>query len=557
MRHRQDGPDGGFSMVEIIVAIALMGVLAAAAVPLYITALRASVVAKTETAAKNLSQLRVEEMRNMPFRVAYDPAVTTSVDLLDIYYPNLTPAGGVTSAGLVTTGARNQGEPSGTFYRTRFTESIGGTDFTQYVATQFRAPGTLLPIAPAAGYDTDSLNDQAPSMIVGATVITTWQVGALTKRSVVFTEIGDVPPATALLTLQGRATALRVASTLLAPEKTDLVYEAGVVNLDGAVSAAPSAAVSATGASASLTPGSRITGATSSGSAPADGSKPAVTASTANLSLGGNVVVRLPRSDVEAYTYSSSANEPKIASSVTPVRAGSYGTADMSFTNRPNLADAALGLDDDDPVVFQPFNGGSLHARASGWANTTSGASHLGQVGLSARSDIVSVLKTSFASQGLVQMQLLSSSLGCTASATAPSATPAYTGQVRLWTYTPNDPANPVAGGVSAWGPWIPLSGTQATDPLATVNLTVGPGGTMVGVSGGRVVYLGEYLTSLSSQTADTLAGGSTVRPNGRGIEGSLPPMIGLTTVPLRAGEDLSSVNVELGRFSCVAEDLR
>jgi hypothetical protein len=31
-------------------------------------------------------------MRNMPFRIAYDPTITTSVDMLDIYYPNLTAA---------------------------------------------------------------------------------------------------------------------------------------------------------------------------------------------------------------------------------------------------------------------------------------------------------------------------------------------------------------------------------------------------------------------------------------------------------------------------------
>lgn len=544
-------------MVEILVAITLMAILAAAAVPLYITALRASVVAKADTAAKNLSQLRVEEMRNMPFRVAYDPAVTTSVDLLDIYFPNLTPASGTTSQGLVTTGARNQGEPAGPFYRTKFVESIGGKDYTQHVATQFRAPGTLSPVTPAAGYDTRSLNDQAPSTIVGVTVITTWNVGALAKRSVVFTEIGDVPPASALLTLQGRATALRVASTMLLPEKTDLVYEAGVVNIDGAVAAAPSAAVSATGATASLTPGARVTGATSSGSAPADGSRSAVTSSSSSLSAGSDLVVRLPRSDVGPYSFSSSANEPKIASLASPVVAGSYGSADMTFTNRPNLPDSALGLDDDEAVVFQPFNSASLHARTTGWASTTSGSGHLGQVGLSASSDVVSILKTGYAPEGLVQVQLLSSSLDCSATATSPTATPSYTGRVRLWTFTPNDPSNPTAGGVSAWGPWISVTSAQTTDPLAAINLTTGPGGTIVRVNNGRVVYLGEYVRSMASQTSGSLAAGSTLRPNGRGIETSLPAVIGLTTVPLRTNEELSSVNVELGRFSCVAENLR
>ncbi len=110
---RGPSADRGFSMIEILVAISLLGLLSAAIVPLLITGLRASVVAKLDTGAKNLSQQRFELMRNLPFRIAYDPAVTTGVDMLDTYFPNVAaPSGGVNTSGYVTTQARRTGEPS-------------------------------------------------------------------------------------------------------------------------------------------------------------------------------------------------------------------------------------------------------------------------------------------------------------------------------------------------------------------------------------------------------------------------------------------------------------
>ena len=184
---RREGTERGFSMVEILVAISLMGLLSAAIVPMLITGLRASVVAKLDTGAKNLSQQRLELMRNLPFRIAYDPAITTGVDLLDTYFPNLTaPAGGVNTAGYVTTQARRTGEPStGPFYRSTFSVTLGSTPYTQYVATQFLNPEVTpkAPVTPPAGYSTTSTGaDKAPSTLVGVTVVAEWVYGTESKR---------------------------------------------------------------------------------------------------------------------------------------------------------------------------------------------------------------------------------------------------------------------------------------------------------------------------------------------------------------------------------------
>jgi len=203
-------------MVEVLVAIVLFAILSTAAVPLLITSLRASVVTKLDTGAKNLTQQRFDLMRNMPFRIAYDPLVVTSRDILDQYYPNLVaPAGGVETKGFVTTQARREGEPaSGPFYRSKFTPTLGSTTYTQWVAVQFLSPTTKVPVAPASPYNAFSLNDLAPSTLLGVTVITEWKIRNQSKRYTVYSQIGDVAPATPLLALEGRVTALKVSSTL-------------------------------------------------------------------------------------------------------------------------------------------------------------------------------------------------------------------------------------------------------------------------------------------------------------------------------------------------------
>ena len=278
LRPRRDS-EGGFSLIEILVAITLLGLLGTAIVPLLITGLRASVVAKLDTGAKNLSQQRFELMRNLPFRIAYDAAITTGVDMLDTYYPNLVaPTGGFTTPGYVTTQPRRTGEPAnGPFYRSKFVQTLGATTYTEYVATQFLTPATTPKVAvtPPAGYTTTPTlagqTDKAPSTLVGVTVITEWVYGTKSKRYTVYTEISDVAPGPPLVTLQARATALRISSTVgLGVDQTDLLLESGLINLDGGLSSGPTAAATATGGLASSTPGVRVGGASSSKSAPPD-----------------------------------------------------------------------------------------------------------------------------------------------------------------------------------------------------------------------------------------------------------------------------------------------
>jgi hypothetical protein len=126
---------------------------------------------------------------------------------------------------------------------------------------------------------------------------------------------------------------------------------------------------------------------------------------------------------------------------------------------------------------------------------------------------------------------------------------------IRFRTYTPSA-ADPSVG-TYAWSSWTNLNQAQTTDPLAGVNLTPGAGGVAVGYNNGRLLYLGEYVQNLSSQTASTLSAGRVLSTDGNRVEAKPTAMVNLTTVPLRQDEDLSSVTVALGVLSCVAEDNR
>jgi prepilin-type N-terminal cleavage/methylation domain-containing protein len=538
--------EAGFTVIEILVAMVLFALLATAAVPLLITSLRASVVTKLDTGAKNLTQQRFDLMRNMPFRIAYDPLVVTSRDILDQYYPDLVaPSGGVETKGYVTTQARRDGEPTtGPFYRTKFTPTLGSTTYTQWVAVQFLTPKTKVPIAPTVPYDAFSLNDLAPSTLLGVTVITEWKIRDQSKRYTVYSQIGDVAPAAPLLSLQGRVTALKVSSTLGSGTTSDLLLEAGIVNLDGGIASATTAAVSAQGARASITPGAHLDGARQVAQAPPDVAAGSVGDNGGVLFNGSDPVAQIPRTDAANVSAKTAGGLPSVATSASPATASAYGSADLWFSNRPNLADSALGLSESTFVVRQPSSTGTtVQARATAFAASTQGASHSGAVSMSAATDWLRVLPTSFAPDGLVQLRLTSSTLGCSSTGAAVASTPAYTASVLLRRWD---------GSSASWIAFS-TSSTQTSDPLASVDLATWP----VGQNNGRTVYLGEYLTSLSSQTATSLTAANTATNGGRGTDTRISAMVGLTTVPLRSGEDLSNVNVQLGVMTCGAEDNR
>jgi len=229
------GGDAGFTLIEVIVSLTVFAVVASAAAGMIITGLRTSLVTRLDTGAKNLSQERLEIMRNLPFHIDRDPAATApdSSDLLDIYYRNTTAAANTTSNGYVaacgaqtaTCTGRGAWDPaSGSFYRVVFNPVPGYPKYKQYVTTQF-LNDQRVPLAPGT-YDSQTSGiDAGPSQFVGVTVTTYWSVGTLTKSFQLQTLISAGRPGAAQVTGQGRAAAVKLTGGLASspPDRKSVV----------------------------------------------------------------------------------------------------------------------------------------------------------------------------------------------------------------------------------------------------------------------------------------------------------------------------------------------
>src|SRR6476620_11720163 len=96
--------DEGFTRLEIIVAIGIIGVVMTAMLPQLIGGLRSTQTARLVSQAKGVAQGEIDHMRNLPWHVAPDNGTAEHkyYDLFDTYYPGLAaPAGsvGCTSGG--------------------------------------------------------------------------------------------------------------------------------------------------------------------------------------------------------------------------------------------------------------------------------------------------------------------------------------------------------------------------------------------------------------------------------------------------------------------------
>src|SRR5947209_7295025 len=89
-----------------MVAIVLLGIAAAAIVPLLVTASAAAGQTRVSTQAKNLAQQRLEAMRDLQFHV--DRQNGPYVDLLYIYYTNLSTTATSRTRGAITASGQTE-----------------------------------------------------------------------------------------------------------------------------------------------------------------------------------------------------------------------------------------------------------------------------------------------------------------------------------------------------------------------------------------------------------------------------------------------------------------
>jgi prepilin-type N-terminal cleavage/methylation domain-containing protein len=544
--------DAGFSLVEVLVAITLLGIVAAAVLPMLLIGARASTIVRFETRGKNLGQERIELMRQLPYQI--DRQNGPFVDLLDNYYPNLSAAAG-TGAGWVssTSTARLPGEPAtGAFYRVVFNPVPGNPEYRQTVASQF-LNNTRSPVADSvfSTYDSQVVGrDNAPSLFLGVTVITSWTVGGSDKRLNLFTQIADEGRVDSLIASQARATALRVESA--APDGTALSATAGSVSADGQLADGSYASVRGEAGRADRGGTSPVFAAVREALSPAGTTSGTGTESAVTTDGSDCGYAAFGRSAIANGTASTSGGLPKVpgtvGSAVTPAAetsaallanpGGSCGA--FWFTNLSDSYDPNLRLRTDRPLVRVTggTSGSNEIVRGRGWLNASPDTASTPFVvaGASAvTEEAVQLLPTTFVADdgGLIQVKLVSSSLGCRATG-SPSGS--YRVIISYW--------NGTSRSVLVDSSWS--SSSPTADPLAGIDLTT----KLVYDDGaGTRRFLSDYITSWA--LASEITEGAT-----SGVA-NIDAVLRMTTKPVRFSDPTSSLGIRFGSLSCVAADNR
>lgn len=168
-RRRRSREDGGFSLIEIVVAMGLLMVVLTASLPMMLSMLRSTVTTKMNTQGKNLAQERLEQLRDVRFHV--DRQNGPFLDLLDLYFTNAKSSGTPTTitsgAGTLTGRYLASGTSNGIaapLYEVSTGNLPGAGQFSQVVLAQFLgANGAVLPASQYQDlYDSQLVGSDAP-----------------------------------------------------------------------------------------------------------------------------------------------------------------------------------------------------------------------------------------------------------------------------------------------------------------------------------------------------------------------------------------------------------
>jgi type II secretory pathway pseudopilin PulG len=577
--------EDGFTLIEVVIAFALLVVLMVSALPVFIKMLQATAVTKAHTQAKNLAQERLDQMRDLRFHV--DRQNGPFLDLLDIYYTNANSARPVTTVAAgsgtltgqyVVTAAAAGGEPAAPFYRVTTGAIPGATGFSQTIDTQFlSADGSAVPAARFQDvYDSQVVGrDQSPSLMVGVTVITTWTYAGRVKTFRTYTRVTDGRPQAPVIQSQGRAVALDITSN--GADTSTLELQAGLAKVDGAQSSGSSVSSYVTGALATRTGTAPVSGKVSQFALPSTAAT--TTGSGLEQQAGGSCSWwGFGKTDTSNVTGDVSAGLPKAPANVdaaTPFNTASgYITANsgggcglLSYDNTAGGGIARAGIT---PVGFEmgatPYvrvndvtggNAASITGKGYVTSNplptspqqTKAGAA----VGMVAGVTLFpnnpeSTFNSILGTKGLVGAILDQGSVDCVSGTSGVDGTIVgkYTLRVFWWGKGPADaaarwhlarwtydssvnvaPVPTVGAGYDTWDP----TNTYLNNGLQLSSLVQGPATPSVVKSGAN-----------------------------NGLRGFPTGIFTLTTAPTLLNESspgFSAINVQLGQLSCVADDQR
>ena len=571
--------DGGFTLVEIIVALGILLTVVVALLPQIVVGVRATGTARLVTQAKGVAQGQLERMRNLPFHIA--PEAGNFVDVLDFYYRNRSapalapacttggrfnaPAAGWAGYVSATSAARCSYEPSsGAFFRSIdvVAPTAGSVGFTVVTDVQFLSGATPpAPVSPVAGYDTGVTGKDTPaSSQIGVTVSVLYADRGTVHPVSTYTQISARLPSATRLRASADVTTLDVGS--VTADAVPLSLSAGVVHLSGSVTYASTVAANLASTTASLGTGEGAGGAARTTTAPPSASTTGSSAPAGELPAAGCSYACWGASQVGPLSVSASNGLPLAGSALAPAQSlvTSNEHAAISFGNSSAATAYRTGLKLTPPLLrLDPLgapapsalsgcavgaSGTPAYVAGSGYLRTTPATDPVSPLTVEAcavaRASAVEVLPTEFAPDGIVRLELTRASARCqvTGSAHTPGTSLDYQAVVKYWDGSAYVTAATVVPG-------------QTADPLDSLPLTTA-------VGGGRT--LGDYIASWSSLTAGKIDRTSAVGT----ARVKLPGVVTLTTQPLRPdanaadGLDATSVmSVALGALSCSAEDAR
>jgi hypothetical protein len=203
---------------------------------------------------------------------------------------------------------------------------------------------------------------------------------------------------------------------------------------------------------------------------------------------------------------------------------------------------------------------GSDSAVTTGYLSSTKGTAHKVVAGMSANSGTVVLLPTTFAPDGVLQVQLVSSSVTCESNGVTPAVSGAYSANVRYLSYTPATIKNGVFTPASYAYKTITV-GTSSSVKLTEALLSTVQVG--VALDGVTPLMLGDYIGSWSSRDS-VAASGQTLKHS---VQLDVAGLVSVETVPTRRNTDIadqtkqldptSTIGLQLGSISCTAEDIR
>lgn len=576
MRTRRTRLDAGFTLVEVMVAMILFGLAAAATTPLLIKAIDASQTSKLSTQAKNLLQLRIESMRNLPFHVA--TSAGPYIDLLDTYFRDATGTGANTACS-----SRAYTSATSTYTCSRTSLAVPG--FTERVDAQFVDRNNAV-VTPPSSYDSQSATaDVPPSDTLSVVVTETWTRAGVTKTFTAGTAISSASTGLPEIVARVRDSAVAIDTAvddLAVP--TTLQFDVGLLNATAGLSTGATANAQAQGALATLSSGETSTGqAAGYLDAPPDVTSSTPQSGTASLGVPcTSLYACFGATSVAGVTGTASNGLPQVATSSSPllsslVKAGSAGTRGFYVSNVPTGSTQAtlvrLGVQavasppspsaptqlvrsvqgtDNSGFTAACTGTGSATSNAdfltsTGYVLTTGGVTHgvtTCATATTRRVDVFPIASAAgFLANGVVQVVLQYAAVNCAATAGATGVgTVTFHGTV---SYLPYGASTPTI---------LTVDSGQSSDPLtpALLSKSTATGGVQIGVDASNApVWLGDYIKSWSSGAVSQSVGNQRAQADLKAIN--------ISTVPTRDADTTgaSSINLTLGQLSCSSQDNR